>query len=53
MKAQIARLQAALDRANLENSRLKAELQRAEMANTKQKSVIRYLKEEKLYGKNK
>jgi hypothetical protein len=50
LKRDVGRLQAALDRANLEISRLKQEVQRAEQASTKQKTVIRYLKEEKLYG---
>jgi lipid II:glycine glycyltransferase (peptidoglycan interpeptide bridge formation enzyme) len=50
LRAQVARLQAALDRARLENSRVKEDLQKAQMESQKQKSVIAFLKEEKLYG---
>jgi hypothetical protein len=51
LKAQVARLKAAIDRAQLENSRLQTELQRAEAEKMKQKSIIAFLKEEKLYGR--
>ncbi|OHT16837.1 hypothetical protein TRFO_12929 [Tritrichomonas foetus] len=51
LRAQVSRLQAALDRANKENNRLKEELNKCELRNTKQKSVIAYLKEQKLYGR--
>ena len=53
LKAQVARLQAALDRANMENSKLKEELQRYKQDKQKQKSVIAFLKEDRLYGKKK
>jgi hypothetical protein len=51
LKAQVGRLKAALDRVHLENSRLQTELQRAEVEKTKQKSIIAYLKDEKVYGR--
>ena len=53
LKAQVTRLQAALDRANMENAKLKEELQRYKQDKQKQKSVIAFLKEDRLYGKKK
>jgi hypothetical protein len=50
LRRELGRLQAALDRANLEITRLRQEVQRAEQTSAKHKSVIRYLKEEKMYG---
>jgi hypothetical protein len=51
LRAQVARLQAALDRANIENNRLLIEMQKLESSRAKQASIIAYLKEERLYGK--
>lgn len=53
LRSQVARLQAALDRANLENAKLKEEIQKMKLDKQKQKSMISYLKEERLYGRKK
>lgn len=50
LRAQVERLQAALDRSNLENARLKEELHQSETLRGKQKTMIAFLKKEKLYG---
>jgi cell division protein FtsB len=51
LRAQVAQLQTALDRAKTENGRLLTEVQKLESGRAKQASIIAYLKEEKLYGK--
>ena len=50
-KAQVTRLSA--DRATMENSKLKEGLQRYKLDKQRQKSVITFLKEDRLYGKKK
>ena len=51
LRAQVTRLQAALDRANYENARLKEQLSKSKLKNAKQESIISYLKDQRLYGK--
>jgi hypothetical protein len=51
LSAQMTRLRAALDRANIENRRLRVEIRKLESDRTKQSSIIAYLKEERLYPK--
>ena len=49
LRNQVSKLQAALDRANLEIAKLKEEMQKMKLDKQKQKSMISFLKEDKLY----
>lgn len=49
LRNQVSKLQAALDRSNLENARLKEEIQRMKLDQQKQKSMISFLKEDRIY----
>lgn len=53
LKAQLARLEAALDRTNMEKKRISELIAQSKKTRAKQQAQIDYLKEQSLYGKKK